>query len=147
MLVGVDESQDATDAVKKALELKKRDNSNVVVFYSVMHNLSEFTPSISFSGASNVSISYLIHEDHVNKGKKILEEIQKLFNNEGQKVETRLIFDTPPEDYIKKITEEENFDLVILGCKGKHSKLKRTFLGTIPDKVINNAPCDVLIVR
>lgn len=112
-----------------------------------MHNLSEFTPSISFSGASNVSISYLIREDHINKGKKILEEIQKLFNNEGQKVETRLIFDTPPEDYIKKITEEENFDLVILGCKGKHSKLKRTFLGTIPDKVINNAPCDVLIVR
>ncbi len=45
------------------------------------------------------------------------------------------------------MTEEENFDLVILGCRGKHSKLKRTFLGTIPDKVINNAPCDVLIVR
>ena len=65
----------------------------------------------------------------------------------NQKVETRLIYNTMPEDYIKKIVKEEEFDLVILGCKGDHSKLRRTFLGTVPDKVINEAPCDVLIVR
>ncbi len=147
ILVGIDNSQDAMDALKKALELGKRDNSEIIVFHSVIHHLSEVMPSVSFSGPSNGAVSYLIHEDYVNEGKKVLKEAEVLFANEGQKVQTRLIFDIPPEDYIIKIAEEENFDLVMLGCKGKHSKLKRTILGTIPDKVINNAPCDVLIVR
>ncbi len=71
------------DAVKKALELRKRDNIEVVVFHSVIHYLSEFSPSVSFSGASNVSISYLIHEDYINQGKSILKEVEKLFTNEG----------------------------------------------------------------
>ena len=147
ILVGIDDSQDAMDALKKALELSKRDNSEVVVFHSVIHHLAEVMPTVSFSGPSNGVVSFLIHEDYVNEGKKVLKEAEELFSSEGQKVQTRLIFDIPPEDYIVKITEEENFDLVILGSKGKHSKLKIAILGTIPDKVINNAPCDVLIVR
>ncbi|MFX1456161.1 MAG: universal stress protein [Promethearchaeota archaeon] len=144
MLVGVDESQDAMNAVKKALELKKRDNSEVVVFHSVNHHYSEYSPNFSLTGAS---ISFLIHEDYINIGKEILKKVEELFTNDGQIVETRLIIDVPPESYIKNITEEEDFDLIILGCNGKHSKLRRTFLGTIPNNVINNTSCDVLIVR
>ncbi|MFX1573662.1 MAG: universal stress protein [Promethearchaeota archaeon] len=147
ILVGVDESQDAMDAVKKALELEKGENSEIVVFHSVVHNLAEVSPSFSLVGPSNASVSLIIHEDNVNQGKKTLKEVERLFKDANLAVETRLIFDIPPEDYIKNKIEEEKFDLVILGCKGKHSKLKRVLLGTIPTKVINSADCDVLIVR
>lgn len=135
------------DAVEKALELKKRDNSEVVVFHSVVHHMYELLPNISFAGASNALISYTIHEDYVNIARKILNDVETRFKDEGLEVETRLLFDILPEDYIKKVAAEENFDLVILGSKGKHSKLREVFLGTIPDRVINEAPCDVLIVR
>ncbi len=43
--------------------------------------------------------------------------------------------------------EEENFDLIVLGSKGEHSKLEQIFSGTIAQKVVNDVPCDVLIVR
>ena len=135
------------DAVEKALELKKRDNSEIVVFHSVIHHMYEIMPNISFSGTSNALISYTIHEDYVKIAKKVLNDVEKRFKDEGLEVETRLLFDISPEEYIKRVTAEENFDLVILGCKGKHSKLREIFLGTIPDRVINEAPCDVLIVR
>lgn len=135
------------DAVEKALELKKRDNSEVVVFHSIVHHMYEVLPNISFSGASNALISYTIHEDNLILAKNILNDVETRFKDEGLEVETRLVFDILPEDYIKKVTAEQNFDLVILGCKGKHSKLREVFLGTIPDRVINEAPCDVLIVR
>ncbi len=135
------------NAVEKALDLKKRESSEVVVFHSVMHHIYELIPNITFSGVSKSSISLSIHEDYVNLARKILKEVEKRFKDKDEKVETRLIFDISPEDYIKKVTAEENFDLVILGCKGKHSKLRQVILGTIPDRVINSASCDVLIVR
>ncbi len=43
--------------------------------------------------------------------------------------------------------EKEGFDLVVLGCEGYHSKLRRILSDKIPDKVLNKAPADILIVR
>lgn len=145
-MVGVDESEDSMNAVKKALEFTKSNNTKVIVFHSVIHHLNEIVPNFSLSGPNSI-ISYEIHEDYINNGKRILADVENVFMKEGQKVETRLIIDVLPEDYIKKITKEEKIELVILGCKGKHSKLKRTFLGTIPDKVSNDVDSDVLLVR
>ncbi len=147
ILVGIDESPESMDAVKKAIELGKKDNSEVIVFHSVIHHLTEISPGISLTPSSGTSMSLLIHEDYINLGKKLLKKVENLFKKNDKKVETRLILDIPPEDFIKKATAEEHFDLVILGFKGKHSKLKQAFLETIPDGTINSATCDVLIVR
>ncbi|MFX1373088.1 MAG: universal stress protein [Promethearchaeota archaeon] len=147
ILVGVDESEDAMETVNKALEFKERKDSEVIIFHSFIHDLAEISPSFSLVRISNPSVSLIIHEDNVNQGKNILKKVEKIFKKVGKEIRTRLIFDIPSEDYILKGVSEENFDLVILGCKGKHSKLKRVFLGTKPNKVINNANCDVLIVR
>ena len=146
ILVGIDESQDAMDAVKKALEFGKKENSEIVVFHSVIHHLSEISPGISLTVSSSTSMSLLIHEDYINLGKKLLEDVEKLFKKNDINVETRLILDIPPEDYIKSITAEESFELVILGCRGHHSKLKQ-LLGTVPNRTVNSVSCDVLIVR
>jgi nucleotide-binding universal stress UspA family protein len=135
------------NAAKRALELQKLDGSKVVVFHSVIHHLSEINPSFSLPSSTSGAVSLIIHESYIETGRSILKKVENLFKEANQTVEARLLFDIMPEDYIKKIVEEEKFDLVILGCRGDHSKLKRTFLGTIPDKVINEALCDVLIVR
>ncbi|MHA1489684.1 MAG: universal stress protein [Promethearchaeota archaeon] len=42
--------------------------------------------------------------------------------------------------------KDENFDLVILGGKGQHSKIG-AILGTVSTHVVNNADCDVLVIR
>ena len=145
ILVGVDDSEDALRAAKRALEYQKPNNAEVVVFHSVVHKLSEFSPT--FAGAApDASISYTIHNDYVKAGDKLLKDIKKLFEDENGTVETRLIFDQEPQDYIIKTVEDEGFDLVILGVNGKHSKIKRV-IGTIPGKVINDASSDVLVIR
>ena len=46
---------------------------------------------------------------------------------------------------IKKITENENFDFVVMGTKGATS-LKETFLGTITTKVMNDVKTVVLAI-
>jgi len=146
ILIGLDDSENSYRAVKHVIELQKKFNSEVIAFHSVLHHLSEVNPSYIGAGGGSV-ISLQIHEDYVNRGRKILKKVEELFKESGTDVNTRLIYDIPPEDYIEKIVEEENIDLVVVGCKGQHSKLRKTFLGTVPDKVVNSAECNVLVIR
>jgi nucleotide-binding universal stress UspA family protein len=147
ILLGMDQSYNSIHAAKKAIEYQKRDNSEIIGFHSVLHHLSEVNLNPFYPTGEGGSISLTIHKDYIKKGEDILNELKKLFKESNAKVETRLIFDIPPEDYIKKAVEEEGFDLVILGSKGHHLKLSSIVLGTIPNKVIKNVSCDVLVVR
>ncbi len=80
-------------------------------------------------------------------GDILLQERLGLFNNEELPVETRLISEEAPEEYIEKIVKEEGFDLVVIGTRGIHSKLNQLLLGTVAQRVAKHAPCDVLIIR
>jgi len=88
-----------------------------------------------------------IKVEYRDAANKVLSETERMFTGGFGTLETRLIEDENPEDYIERITEEESFDLVVLGCKGEHSKLKTIFLGSVATKALNNAACDVLVVR
>ncbi|NHJ19887.1 MAG: universal stress protein [Candidatus Lokiarchaeota archaeon] len=147
ILVGIDGSESSLDAVKEALEIQKRDKSEVTVFYSLTYNLYEYIPTFTFLGRPTSAIPYALQHEQINEVNELLNSVQELFEKEGQKVETRLIFDINPEDYIKKVAKTEKFDLVILGSKEKHSKLKTIFSEPIPDKVVNSISSDVLVVR
>ena len=81
------------------------------------------------------------------EGKKILRDKKKMFDEAELPVEIRLIKDEDPEDYIERIIKEEEFDLVVIGLKGVHSKLRQMFIGSVAKKVVKHASCDVLVVR
>lgn len=147
ILIGIDDSESAIRAAKKVIEMEKLNDSKVVAFHSVIHHLSEISPGFGFINGGSGAISLTIHEDYIKDGERILETFKKLFEDNNATIETRLVFDIAPEEYIKKAIEEEHFDLVVLGSKGHHSKLTRAFLGTVPDKVINNDLSDTLIIK
>ena len=147
ILLGVDKSENAMKAVDKVLEIQKETNSEVVVFHSFLHHISELRPAFVGSGVPDTSLSYEVHNDIVKEGTKLLDDIKAKFDAKGQKAEIRRIFDFGPEYYIEERVKEESFDLVVLGCGGKHSKLRRTFIGTVPEYVINHVDVDVLIAK
>ena len=91
-------------------------------------------------------VTFNLPPERLTVAKGALSEVKRLFEGSKAAVETRVVSDKEPDDYIRDAVEKEGFDLVILGCTGEHSKIKR-FMGTVPAKVINDAPCDVLIVR
>ncbi|MFW9824062.1 MAG: universal stress protein [Candidatus Thorarchaeota archaeon] len=156
ILIGVDNSEDAARVIKRAIEVQKGDKSEVVVFHSIFHHLTDYIADVAtsigivelpFTYNENGSISMQIRKETVNNAKILLKNIEKQFKEANMSVETRLIFDISPEHYIKEHVQKEGFDLVILGCKGDHSKLRRTVLGTVPEYVINNVKSDVLIIK
>jgi len=124
--------------------------TKVVLFNAIEHH---FIETIAFSQATLSGMTtQLIPQSKVlqikkQKGIELLNRAKERLDKLPISVETRVIEDEKPEEYILRVVKEENFDLVVLGCKGKHSKLKRVVLGTVPTEILNKVSCDVLIVR
>ncbi|MHA1883643.1 MAG: universal stress protein [Promethearchaeota archaeon] len=145
ILLATDGSEHANNAAKKAVEFQKIWDSEVVVIHSIKDNRipSELYPNIDVLYAKYSSLE----EVYKDAGTKLLNKTKRMFGDRQSSVETRLIEKEAPEDYIRRIVEEEKFDLVVLGSRGQHSKVKKVLLGSVSSKVSRNAPCDVLIIK
>jgi nucleotide-binding universal stress UspA family protein len=50
-----------------------------------------------------------------------------------------------PADGVVAVATRENADLIVVGSKGMQGR--RRLLGSVPNKISHQAPCDVLIVK
>jgi nucleotide-binding universal stress UspA family protein len=156
----MDDSEISFKAANKVLELAKlRENEKseqnkpeIVAFHSIEHHkFPKYMPIMvpsGFGGRYTVpAVDYRkIQEEYRIHGENILKKTKELFEEENIQIETRLIDDEKPEDYIKKIVKEENIDLIALGKKGEHSKLEKLISGTVTQEVMNEVSCDILVV-
>ncbi len=173
ILIAMDNSDDANRAARRTMEivkglkpkrvdtltdkerkdLKNNNLPDIIAFHSTKHH--SFLDKILIKAPSSFGSSYpippvdyrKIQEEYKLHGIRIFKRTEEIFDRNHIDIETRLINDEKPEDYIEKVVEDENIDLVVLGSKGEHSKLEQIFSGTIAQKVINDVICDVLIVR
>ncbi|MFX0002344.1 MAG: universal stress protein [Candidatus Hodarchaeota archaeon] len=145
ILIGTDGSLHANNAAERAAEFQKEWKCKIVIFHSMNHHRLPRTiyPDRNFP----LEVIQNIEELSREAGKDLLKKTEKMFDKSISSVETRLIEDLSPDEFIFKVVNEENIDLVVIGSKGHHSKIKAIFLGTISTQVSKNAPCDVLIVR
>lgn len=145
ILLAIDGSFHSDNAVNKVVEFQKILNCKVIIIHSIKDNR---TPSDHYPHVEVLYSKYsTLDEVFKEAGKKLLKNTKKKFRTAQDLVETRLIEDFSPEDYITKIVEEEDIELVVLGSRGQHSKIKKVFLGTVSTKVAKKASCDVWIVK
>ena len=158
ILIAMDDSETAFKAANKVLELvsgeinKEDTKVKIVAFHSIEHHkFPEYMPITvpsGFGGRYTVpAVDYRkIQEEYRRHGEEILIKTKMIFEKEKIEIETRLIDDEKPEDYIKKTVSEENFDLVALGNTGEHSTLSELILGSVTHEIVKAAPCDLLVV-
>jgi nucleotide-binding universal stress UspA family protein/nitrite reductase/ring-hydroxylating ferredoxin subunit len=82
---------------------------------------------------------------HPKTGELILQDTAKTIG-EGSKPSGMLILQGDPADAIMGAAAEEALDLVVVGNRGL-TGAKGLFLASVPKKVSEYAPCDVLIAR
>ncbi len=63
----------------------------------------------------------------------------------GVEVDERFII-ADPASGIVELAEEEGYDLIVIGNKGR-SAVNRFLLGSVSSKVVHHASCNVLLVR
>ncbi len=130
ILISTDGSEAAKFAAQAALEIAKPCGSTV---YAIC------VAEVPIFAAEFIETLPQVIDIMEKRAKKALDDVKEIADKAGVKCET--ISYTGPEPYKYIIDEaiKNSVDLIVLGKKG-------TMLGAVGSKVIQNAPCKVLVV-
>lgn len=138
ILLATDGSEDALRAADYALELAKKNGATVEIIY-VLPMIPVFGPEKTlFHGLAAV-------EDLKSHGEEVLADTLKKFAAQNIPVETK-IAQGDPADLICEEAKEKGVSLIVIGTRG-NTGVTRWVMGSVSSKVVNHAPCSVLVIR
>ena len=144
----MDGSELSKKALDSALDIAERFSSQIEILSVVESSALQMTgfPTLIPTAAYTTAIgnfSKELIEHHKNLLSEALKEVKKSASN--LKISTKLM-EGRPADIIVKEARDNNFDLIVMGSRGL-SGIKRFFLGSVSDGVVNEAECQILIVK
>lgn len=137
IMVAVDGSKEAELAFKKAINVARRNDSELL--------LAHVIDTRAFQTIS--SLDGLMMEQASEMAKQTLADYQKMANDSGvSKVKAIIEYGSPKSVIAKELPDTEKVDLIMLGATGLNA-VERLFIGSVSEYVIRHAVCDVLVVR
>jgi len=148
ILVALDGSKPADKALDFALDLGEKYSANVVllsVVSPVIVPLGPY-PTTGVPPIPPVVIGTYSNELRVSHEKVLSEALKKAKKiKPNLKVSTKLV-EGRPSDKIIETAKEGKFDIIVVGSRGLGG-IKKFFLGSVSNRVANEATCPVLIVK
>jgi nucleotide-binding universal stress UspA family protein len=135
VLVATDGSERAMKAVRRALELVETRGAQVTIMAVALYAKTDFD-----------ELPLNIQDKLEAEAVANLRQAEALFKEKNIPVELILEAGTTPANNILRRAEEGKFDRVVLGSTGA-SGLDRVLMGSTAAKVVEYAPCDVIVVR
>lgn len=141
ILIAVDGSENANKALIKAKRIGTAFNSEITIVY-VMDNIL----SLSSMNITDYQTYKEPLTDALKKhATKILDDAMENFKDYNNKVNT-VIEEGNPAFKLLEISEEGDYDLIIIGRRGL-GPFSRAVMGSVSNKVVNNAKMSVLVVK
>jgi len=143
ILVPMDGSEYSLHAAQYATRIARNEKAQLFCIHVV-------TPRIPYGYATPAASSTKnrYYDDIKNKVESWFDSVRKMAKDEG-------IFDIKTENFIdvKSIIEsimeyatQRNIDLIVIGTRGR-TGLKRFFMGSVANDVVQHAHCSVLVIR
>ncbi|MCI1903506.1 universal stress protein [Enterococcus hirae] len=137
ILVGIDGSEQANDAFKKAIEVARRNNARVIVAHVIENQV------YGLWGYSPVNDNLL--ENESDNGKSLLKQCKEYAESVNyDNIEAVLTYGSAKEVMCHELPEKYRIDLIMVGQSGLNA-VERFMMGSVASYIIRNAPCDVLI--
>lgn len=140
ILVATDGSDHSLKTLEKAIEFAISLKAEVTVL-SVAQNVPVNVFPEGFSAEEFVSIERQLEKN----AKEILSQAAQKLQQNGIKADT-ILGKGNPADFICKVAEEGDYDLIILGSRGLGG-FKQLILGSVSNKVAQFSKKSVLIVK
>ena len=137
ILVPTDGSDSSMRAADFALKLAKHFMSEIIGIYVI--------DRIILEEISKVHERHEVEEEIKRKGRRCLNYIVKSAEREGLKASSILV-EGQPHDQIVRHAESLGADIIIMGSKGRRGT-NRILIGSVAERVIEYAPCPVLVIR
>ncbi|MEH7442469.1 universal stress protein [Bacillus sp. JJ1122] len=137
ILVAVDGSKEAAWAFKKAIEIAKRNDANLVMTHII--DLRTF--------ATVEAYDRTISERANQFATELMESYKQQANEAGvTNVSYEIDYGSPKVKIAKDVAKKYNADLIICGATGMNA-MERFFIGSVSEHITRYASCDVLVVR
>ena len=130
IIIPVDNTEDSKNAVKKGALLAK---------------LLKIEAKIITVNDTHQFISSVILEEKLKKeASAFMEDLKKIGNELGVKLETELIIGKPAEEIVKFANTD---DLIIMAHHDRTKGIDKFMEQSVSRDVVRNAPCSVLVVK
>ena len=136
ILIGHDGSEHAGKALTRAVDMASALKASLIVL-TVVPDLC----MMEISDDDCKSMYKIMTEDSEKRLSRLKEELSK----KGVQMETVVRFGKAVDTIIMTCVEKKA-DLLIVGSHGRHGATK-FLLGSVSSKVVEHAPCDVLVVK
>lgn len=137
ILIGTDGSDEAQKALRKAIALSKQNQATLLIAHVV--DTRSYKGFETFDGT--------LSDQTRKKEKALLEDYRLVAQGAGlENVETILKYGSPKKILAKELPHDKQIDLIVMGATGLNV-LDRVLIGSVSGFVMQNAVCDVLIVR
>ena len=136
VLAPVDGSELSKKALHMAIVIAKESHAKL----TVLEVVEEFGQLPGFYGAAPEGV------DRVKwLAEQRFEEVHPMLDEENVDWERKVV-EGYPADRICEIAEKENYDMIVMGGKGR-SAIGRFLMGSITDRVVQHAHCTVCVVK
>ena len=144
ILVAIDGSNLAYESLDYALDLARKYSAEVMVLTAIqMPSDSVLEQGTAFTPISSQSYREKLENYH----KEILSEAAKNAKKSSPQIHfTTKLVEGRPADKIVETAKLESCDLIVMGSRGLGG-IKEFFLGSVSDRVADEAPCPVLIIK
>lgn len=145
ILVPIDGSAESKKAAERAVSIAEKYGSQVT-FLSVITRENE----LAFAEMGAVEKRYLTLEQEwmnlrIADAEKILDSMISSLHCEGIEIIKKIVEGIPHPEIIST-AKKGDFELIVMGHRGLNT-FQRIFLGSVAKRVIEDAPCSVLIVK
>lgn len=144
ILIPTDGSTLSAQAANKGVAFARQIGAEVVA----LHVTQPFAATVGFDG---MAAAYAITDEDYEKNAKLqsqkyLDAVLGRAETAGVPAISRSVSNFNVADAVASTAEEEGCDLIFIGSHGR-SGLSRLLLGSVTAKVLNLAPCAVLVYR
>lgn len=144
ILVPTDGSKGAAAAIDFARDLLIGGVAQSVTLVHVA-SISKEVASFSIINPKGIDEKMVKHK-LIHQGQQVLANSKLLFEQSGLSIDILVELSDDPGERIIKIAHDQNFDLIVMGCRGL-SVMKELILGSVSSKVLHNAGCPVIIYK
>ena len=137
ILIPVDGSNTAGRTLEKIISLKQRFPKQLTLLHVVD------VDKLAYRMIPDFQID-MIRENAGKAGQLVLEERARALEDAGFTIDARLEFGSPRQT-ICKVTNDEAFQLMIIGRRESTGEIRDVLFGSVANYVLHNVACPVLL--
>ena len=138
MLVAVDGSEHAENAVRYALDMARRLGDARILLVNVQ-------PPAMSGEVSNLVTAEEVVDQHAEAGRQVLASARSLVERTGVAYDTEIVFGRPAEALVE-CAQKHGCDAIVLGASS-HGRVRSLVLGSVASKVAHMAEVPVTVVK